>query len=102
VRAYTQICAANEELGIARESLALQQQSVTLNQRLRDAGRGDETQVTRSQTQFKSLRAEMPRYEARRQAAMFRLSMLLAKPVEQLPAGVSTCNELPHIAQVMP
>ncbi|MBI6674617.1 efflux transporter outer membrane subunit [Pseudomonas syringae] len=102
VRAYTQICAANEELDIARESLELQKQSVSLNQRLRDAGRGDETQVTRSQTQFKSLRAEMPRYEARRQAAMFRLSMLLAKPVEQLPAGVSTCNQLPHIAQVMP
>ncbi|MCV4261229.1 efflux transporter outer membrane subunit [Pseudomonas capsici] len=102
VRAYTQICAANEELHIAQESLDLQQQSVALNQRLRDAGRGDETQVTRSQTQFKSLRAELPRYQALRQAGLFRLSMLLARPVEQLPAGVSTCNELPHIAQVMP
>ncbi|MEE4651543.1 efflux transporter outer membrane subunit [Pseudomonas alliivorans] len=102
VRAYTQVCAANEEHDIARESLDLQQQSVKLNQRLRDAGRGDETQVTRSQTQFKSLRAELPRYEAQRQAALFRLSMLLARPVEQLPAGISTCNELPHIAQVMP
>lgn len=102
VRAYIQVCAANEELDIARESLDLQQQSVTLNQRLRDAGRGDETQVTRSQTQFKSLRAELPRYEAQRQAALFRLSMLLAKPLDQLPAGVSTCKELPHIAQVMP
>lgn len=102
VRAYTQVCAANEEHDIARESLDLQQQSVELNQRLRDAGRGDETQVTRSQTQFKSLRAELPRYEAQRQAALFRLSMLLARPVEQLPTGVSTCNELPHIAQVMP
>ncbi len=102
VRAYTQICAANEELHIAQESLDLQQQSVTLNQRLRDSGRGDETQVTRSQTQFKSLRAELPRYQALRQAGLFRLSMLLARPVEQLPAGVSTCNELPHIAQVMP
>ncbi|WP_122670953.1 efflux transporter outer membrane subunit [Pseudomonas viridiflava] len=102
VRAYTQVCAANEEHDIARESLDLQQQSVKLNQRLRDAGRGDETQVTRSQTQFKSLRAELPHYEAQRQAALFRLSMLLARPVEQLPTGVSTCNELPHIAQVMP
>lgn len=102
VRAYTHICAANEELDIARQSLDLQQQSVTLNQRLRDAGRGDETQVTRSQTQFKSLRAELPRYEAQRQAALFRLSMLLAKPLDQLPAGVSSCHELPHIAQVMP
>ena len=61
VRAYTQVCAANEEHNIALQSLDLQQQGVTLTQRLRDAGRGDETQVTRSQTQFKSLRAELPR-----------------------------------------
>ena len=102
VRAYTQVCAANEEHDIALQSLDLQQQGVTLTQRLRDAGRGDETQVTRSQTQFKSLRAELPRYEALRQAGLFRLSMLLAKPLNQLPTGVATCNELPHIAQVMP
>ena len=44
VRSYTQVCAANEELAIANESLDLQAQSTTLTQRLRDAGRGDETQ----------------------------------------------------------
>ena len=60
VRAYTQVCAANEEREIAEHSLDLQAQSTTLTQRLRDAGRGDETQVTRSQTQFKSLRADCP------------------------------------------
>ncbi len=102
VRAYTQVCAANEEHDIALQSLGLQEQSVTLTQRLRDAGRGDETQVTRSETQFKSLRAELPRYEAARQAGLFRLSMLLARPLDQLPTGVAACNELPHIAQVMP
>ncbi|MFJ2282403.1 efflux transporter outer membrane subunit [Pseudomonas sp. NPDC087803] len=102
VRAYTQVCAANEEREIAQHSLDLQSQSTTLIQRLRDAGRGDETQVTRSQTQFKSLRADLPRYEAARQAGLFRLSMLLAKPVEQLPAGTATCAELPKIAQLLP
>lgn len=102
VRAYTQVCAANEELEIAGHSLDLQGQSTTLVQRLRDAGRGDETQVTRSQTQFKSLRAELPRYEAARQAGLFRLSMLLAKPVDQLPAGTPHCHELPEIAQLLP
>lgn len=102
VRAYTQVCAANEEEHIAQQSLDLQQQSLTLTQRLRDAGRGDETQVTRSQTQFKSLRAELPRYTAARQAGLFRLSMLLAKPLDQLPAGVASCAELPHIVQLMP
>ncbi|CAK9891911.1 MULTISPECIES: efflux transporter outer membrane subunit [Pseudomonas] len=102
VRAYTQVCAANEEYHIAHESLDLQEQSVTLTQRLRDAGRGDETQVTRSQTQFKSLRAELPRYKAAREAGLYTLSMLLAKPLNQLPAGTGDCAELPHIAQVLP
>jgi len=102
VRAYTQVCAANEEQGIAQQSLDLQHESLKLTQRLRDAGRGDETQVTRSQTQFKSLGAELPRYTAARQSGLFRLSMLLAKPLGQLPAGIASCAELPHIAQVMP
>lgn len=102
VRAYTQVCAANEERNIALHSLDLQQQSLSLTQRLRDAGRGDETQVTRSQTQFRSLRAELPRYEAAQKSALYRLSMLLARPLNQLPKGVAECAELPHIAQVMP
>ncbi|MCP8347794.1 TolC family protein [Pseudomonas sp. FBF18] len=102
VRAYTQVCAANEEYHVARASLDLQEQSVTLTQRLRDAGRGDETQVTRSETQFKSLRAELPRYQAMREAGLYTLSMLLDKPVEQLPAGTAHCAELPHIAQRVP
>jgi len=102
VRSYTQVCAANEERNIALHSLDLQQQSLSLTQRLRDAGRGDETQVTRSQTQYKSLRADLPRYEAAQKAGMYRLSMLLAKPLDQLPKGVADCAELPHIAQVMP
>lgn len=102
VRAYTQVCAANEEHEIAEQSLQLQTQSTLLTQRLRDAGRGDETQVTRSVTQVKSLKAQLPRYEAMRQAGLFRLSMLLATPLNQLPAGVATCAELPHIAQLLP
>jgi len=102
VRSYTQICAANEERNIAQRSLDLQMQGVQLTQRLRDAGRGDETQVTRTQTQFKSLRADMPKFEAERQAGVFKLAMLLAKPVNQLPAGTADCAELPKIAQLMP
>ena len=102
VRAYTQICAANEERNIAQHSLDLQEEGVRLATRLRDAGRGDETQVTRTQTQFKSLRADLPKYEAARQTGMFQLSMLLAKPLAQLPAGTADCAELPHIAQVLP
>ncbi|WP_028693216.1 efflux transporter outer membrane subunit [Pseudomonas cremoricolorata] len=102
VKAYTQVCSANEEYHIARQSLDLQEQSVQLNQRLRDAGRGDETQVTRSQTQFKSLRAELPRFEAERETGLYTLAALLAKPVDQLPAGVADCAELPQLTQLIP
>lgn len=102
VRAYVQICAANEERGIALQSIDLQKQSLTLTQRLRDAGRGDETQVTRSDTQFKTLRADLPRYEAQRQIGLYKLSMLLAKPLAQLPDNVGDCSELPHIVQILP
>lgn len=102
VKAYTQVCSANEELHIARQSLDLQQQGVQLTQRLRDAGRGDETQVTRSQTQLKSLSAELPRFQAEREAGLYTLAALLAKPVEQLPAGTADCAELPHLAQLIP
>ncbi|MBD1550101.1 efflux transporter outer membrane subunit [Pseudomonas typographi] len=102
VRAYTQVCAANEEREIAMQSLDLQQQGVSLAQRLRDAGRGDETQVTRTQTQYKSLRAELPQYEAERQAGINQLAMLLAKPANQLPAGTDGCAQLPQIGQLLP
>ncbi|AIR88716.1 efflux transporter outer membrane subunit [Pseudomonas cremoricolorata] len=102
VKAYTQVCSANEEYHIARESLDLQEQSVQLNQRLRDAGRGDETQVTRSQTQFKSLGAELPRFKAERETGLYTLAALLAKPVDQLPSGVADCAELPQLTQLIP
>lgn len=102
VKAYTQVCSANEELHIARQSLDLQQQGVQLTQRLRDAGRGDETQVTRSQTQLKSLSAELPRFQAERETGLYTLAALLAKPVEQLPAGTADCAELPQLAQLIP
>ncbi|GGK09651.1 efflux transporter outer membrane subunit [Pseudomonas matsuisoli] len=101
-RSYVQVCAANEELHIAENALDLQQQSLDLTRRLREAGRGNETAVIRSQTQFKSLRADLPRYEAERQTGLYRLAMLLAVPVDQLPAGIDQCSTLPKITQPLP
>ena len=101
-RAYVSVCAANEELRIAQRSVDLQQERVDLTQRLRQAGRGNETDVTRSQTRFKSLRADLPRYAATRQAGLYRLAMLLAVPVETLPTDVRECQHLPTIARPLP
>lgn len=101
-QAYAQVCAANEERHIAERSLQLQQQSSELTQQLRDAGRGNETEVTRADAQTKYLRAQLPRFDAAQQSGLFRLSMLLAQPLDQLPNGVAECSALPALQQALP
>jgi NodT family efflux transporter outer membrane factor (OMF) lipoprotein len=102
VGAYAQVCAANEEREVALHSLDLQRQSVDLSQRLRDAGRGNEPDVTRSQTEFKSLRASLPRFTAAQQAGLYELAMLTAQSANDLPADVAQCKHLPLLNQPLP
>jgi NodT family efflux transporter outer membrane factor (OMF) lipoprotein len=102
VRAYVETCSAAEELGIAREALALQQKRVALTRQLRDAGRGNQSEVTRGVTQAETLAAEPPRFEGRRQVARYQLAALLARAPADLPAGVLSCDRLPTLRQPIP
>ncbi|SEF12609.1 efflux transporter, outer membrane factor (OMF) lipoprotein, NodT family [Burkholderia sp. WP9] len=101
-RAYIESCSAADDANIARHSLALQQQSAQLTERLRLAGRGNQPDVTRSLTQVQTVSAEIPRFEARQQAAQYRLAMLLAIAPEALPAAVRVCGRTPRIRQSLP
>ncbi|WP_168787442.1 efflux transporter outer membrane subunit [Paraburkholderia aromaticivorans] len=101
-RAYIESCSAADDANIARHSLALQQQSTRLTERLRLAGRGNQPDVTRSQTQVQTVSAEIPRFEARQQAAQYRLAMLLAIAPEALPAAVRACDRTPRIRRSLP
>ncbi|MBV8261856.1 MAG: TolC family protein, partial [Paraburkholderia sp.] len=58
VQAYVESCSAAEELAVAQESFKLQKQRVALTKRLRDAGRGNQPDVTRGQTQADTLAAD--------------------------------------------
>jgi len=102
VRAYVEACSSGEELAIAQQSLALQKERVELSRRLRDAGRGNQTEVTRGQTQVDTLAADVPRYTARRRVAQYQLAMLLARTPSELPPAVMTCNKVPQIKQPIP
>jgi NodT family efflux transporter outer membrane factor (OMF) lipoprotein len=102
VRSYVEQCSAAEELRIAQQSLALQKQRVDVSRRLRDAGRGNQPDVTRGQTQVDTLSADIPRYTARRQIAQYRLAALLARAPSDLPPAVLACNTLPRIRQPIP
>ncbi|HKT98213.1 MAG TPA: efflux transporter outer membrane subunit [Paraburkholderia sp.] len=102
VQAYVESCSAGEELAIAQESLKLQQQRVALTKRLRDAGRGNQPDVTRGQTQVETLAADIPRFEGRRRVAQYQLAMLLARAPSDLPPAVLACNRLPKLNQPIP
>jgi NodT family efflux transporter outer membrane factor (OMF) lipoprotein len=102
VRSYVEQCSAAEELRIAQQSLTLQKQRVDVSRRLRDAGRGNQPDVTRGQTQVDTLSADIPRYTARRKIAQYRLAALLARAPSDLPPAVLTCDRLPQIRQPIP
>jgi NodT family efflux transporter outer membrane factor (OMF) lipoprotein len=102
VRSYVEQCSAAEELKIAQQSLALQKQRVDVSRRLRDAGRGNQPDVTRGQTQVDTLSADIPRYTARRKIAQYRLAALLARAPSDLPPAVLACERLPQIRQPIP
>ncbi|WP_144137670.1 efflux transporter outer membrane subunit [Paraburkholderia sp. BCC1884] len=102
VRSYVEQCSAAEELRIAQQSLALQKQRVDVSRRLRDAGRGNQPDVTRGQTQVDTLSADIPRYTARRKIAQYRLAALLARAPSNLPPAVLACDRLPQLRQPIP
>jgi len=102
VQAYVESCSAAEELAIAQESLKLQQERVALTKRLRDAGRGNQPDVTRGQTQVDTLAADIPRFEGRRRVAQYQLAMLLARSPKDLPPAALACNRLPKLKQPIP
>lgn len=102
VRSYVENCAAGDELNVAQHSLDLQNQSLALTKRLRDAGRANEPEVTRSQTQTATLKADIPRFTARKRIALYRLASLTARAPNELPATIGTCDRLPRLTQPIP
>ncbi|MFT0167440.1 efflux transporter outer membrane subunit [Paraburkholderia mimosarum] len=102
VQAYVESCSAAEELAVAQESLRLQKERVALTKRLRDAGRGNQPDVTRGQTQANTLAADIPRFEGRRRVAQYQLAMLLARAPKDLPPAALECDRLPKLKQPIP
>lgn len=77
---YVDACAASNRIEVARENLALQQQSLDLTERLHEAGRGTGLDVARAGAQLEQTRALIPAMEADRAAALYRLAVLRGEP----------------------
>ncbi|WER47417.1 TolC family protein [Cupriavidus sp. WKF15] len=102
VRAYVQGCTATHELHVAEHQLELQERGVQLAQKLVDAGRGQPTDLLRAQAQADTLRSALPRYRAEREAAAYRLAVMLGKPPGALDLGSVACERVPALRQPLP
>lgn len=102
VRAYVQGCTATHELHVAEHQLALQERGVQLAQKLVDAGRGQPTDLLRAQGQADTLRSALPRYRAEREAAAYRLAVMLGKPPAALDLNSVACEHVPALRQPLP
>jgi len=101
-RAYLEVCTAGDQLATARASLTLQQQSLSLTQRLIKAGRGTPLDQTRSWGQIDQFRASIPALEAQRRNALFRLATLTGKPPAEFEADLIRCVSVPSLAEPIP
>lgn len=101
-RAYADAAAGAAQLRVAREIVALLDQSLGLTQRRYDAGLESGLAVAQIRTLREQRAAEIPTLEAARQAALFRLATLTGRTPSELPSiagersiGLEIRNPLP-------
>ncbi|MBQ1498467.1 MAG: efflux transporter outer membrane subunit [Sphingomonas sp.] len=102
IRAYSDACAAGEQLKVASQTLKLQEDTFDLTRRLEAGGRGTGLETSQGAALLEQTRAQVPVYEAQRKAALFRLAVLTGKPPADAPADVASCETVPVVKQAIP
>ena len=102
IRAYSEACGVGGQLKVARNTLAIQSQTFDLTRRLFEGGRGTALDTNRASALLEQTRANVPRLEAARKAALFRLATLTGKPPAEFSADVAMCETPPITTQAIP
>ena len=102
IRAYSEACGVGGQLKVARNTLAIQSQTFDLTRRLFEGGRGTALDTNRASALLEQTRANVPRLEAARKAALFRLATLTGKPPAEFPADVAMCETPPITTEAIP
>lgn len=101
-RAYADICAANQQIAVTRETLAVQTRTVDLTRELTEGGQGTKLDIVRAQVNVENTRASLPRLEAARENARFRLATLTGQPPRAMLEAASDCAAVPAVAETIP
>ncbi|MBB4837114.1 NodT family efflux transporter outer membrane factor (OMF) lipoprotein [Sphingomonas kyeonggiensis] len=102
IRAYSDACAAGQQLKVANQTLKLQEDTFDLTRRLEAGGRGTGLETAQGGALLEQTRATVPVFEAQRKAALFRLATLTGKPPAEAPADVAGCESVPVVRQAIP
>ncbi len=101
-RTYALACSNRLQADIARESLATQQRTLDLTQRLYQGGRGQRRDVARSELLVAQAQAQIPQFEAEQRAALFALATLTGDPPASLDTAAAACTTPPRTRQAIP
>lgn len=102
VRAYTDICSFNRQMAVAEETLAIQQRTFDLTNRLFEGGRVTRLQTGQAGALLEQTRASLPQLRAQRSAALYRLALMTGKPPAEAPQQVLACQAVPQLTQPIP
>lgn len=101
-RAYAQACSFAAQAQVARETAALQRQTLQLTQRLFTGGRGTAREVAQAQVLVEQANAQLPTFEAERRAALYALAFLTGDTPESLDVAAARCLAPPGVRQAIP
>lgn len=102
VHTYSAICALSQRQAVARDSIALQEQSLALLERGAQAGIHSPLEVSRARALLAQLRAVPASLESQRQPALYELAVLLGRRPEDVPAPVRACAHVPTLERPLP
>ncbi len=100
--AYTETCAAGQELEIARRSLDLQQQNQDAVVRLIVEGRRTVVDLPRANKLVEQTRSSIPIYIARQRVALYQLAVLTGHAPGEYPREIASCKQLPKLTSPIP
>ncbi len=100
--AYTETCAAGQELEIARHSLDLQQKNQDAVARLVVGGRRTAVDLPRANRLVDQARSNIPIYTARQRIALYQLAVLTGHTPGEYPRELANCKQLPTLTSPIP
>jgi NodT family efflux transporter outer membrane factor (OMF) lipoprotein len=101
-RSYAQACSFANQAEVARETARLQERTLSLTSRLREAGRGTRREFDQATVLAEQARAQIPTFEAERRVALYALAALTGRPPAEVDSAAAACTLPPKVTGAIP